>query len=172
MRLVDNLNLLSKLDSSGESSYTLKEENLVLIVHEMFQIMVKQAHQKQIRFQHLVDEEEIYVDIGQDYVRQAIAQILENALQYTNSGGLITIQVVEDNDTVTILVKDTGIGVAPEHLPHLTTRFFRVDEAGTTRGLGLGLTITEKIMELHGGKISINSAVGQGTQVTLIFPKK
>lgn len=172
VRLVDNLNLLSKLDSSGESNHTLKEENLVLIVHEMFQIMVKQAHQKQIRFQHLVDEEEIYVEIGQDYVRQAIAQILENALQYTNSGGLITIQVVENNDTVTILVKDTGIGVAPEHLPHLTTRFFRVDEAGTTRGLGLGLTITEKIMELHGGKISIDSTVGQGTQVTLIFPKK
>lgn len=172
VRLVDSLNLLSKLDAGIGRDYTPLPENLVLIVHEMASVMMKQAHQKQIRFQHLLDEEEIVIPIVQDYVRQVIAQVLENALQYSEMGDLVTIQVVDNDDTVSIIVKDTGIGIDQDHLPHLKTRFYRVDEAGTTRGLGLGLTIAEKIMQLHNGNIIIKSEFGQGTEVELIFPNE
>ena len=171
VRLVDSLNLLSKLDAGIEDNYTLTPANLVLIAHEIRQVMQKHAHQKQIRFQHLIDEEDIVAPVAQDYVRQAIEQVLENSLQYTKSGDLITIQVVDNEDTASIIIKDTGMGVEQDNLPKLTTRFFRLDIAGTTRGLGLGLTITEKIMQLHSGELIIDSEFGQGTSVELIFPK-
>lgn len=171
VRLVDSLNLLSKLDAGIEDKYTLTPANLVLIAHEIRQVMQKHAYQKQIRFQHLIDEEDIIVPVAQDYVRQAIEQVLENSLQYTTSGDLITIQVVDNEETASIIIKDTGMGIEQDNLSKLTTRFFRIDVAGTTRGLGLGLTITEKIMQLHRGELVIESEFGQGTSVELIFPK-
>lgn len=170
--LVDNLHLLSKLDASIQDDYVLEADNLVLITHEMWEVMQKQAHQKQVRFNHIITNENVIVPVAQEYIRKALEQIIINSLQYTTSGGLITLDVIEDDKTARIVVKDTGIGIKEDDLPKLKTRFFRVDTVGTTRGLGLGLTIAEKIMQLHGGQLMIDSEFGQGTIVELIFPKE
>jgi len=74
--------------------------------------------------------------------------------------------------TSTVRVGDTGVGIAPEHLPKIFDRFYRVDPARSQRspGMGLGLAIVKSIMELHGGRVTVQSVPHQGTTITLTFP--
>lgn len=104
---------------------------------------------------------------------QAISNLIVNALRHTQKGGCILIDVRElEDDYVQITVSDTGAGIAPEHLPHVFDRFYRIDTARSKRfgGAGLGLAIVKSIIDLHQGKISISSVLGKGTQLTLLFP--
>lgn len=104
--------------------------------------------------------------------QQALGNLLANALRYTPRGGEIRLAIHSTNQAVRIRVRDTGSGIAPEHLPHVFDRFYRADPARTrsTAGTGLGLSIVRSIMTLHGGKVSIDSNTGQGTTVFLDFP--
>lgn len=97
--------------------------------------------------------------------------LLENAVRHTPPEGTVTVSAVVDTMSVTVIVSDTGEGIAPEHLPHLGERFYRVDAArsaaprGYTGGTGLGLAICRSIVDAHGGKMTIESTVGEGTVV-------
>jgi len=104
--------------------------------------------------------------------RRAIGNLLSNALEHTPSGGRVQLQVQSRADGVDIRVEDTGCGVAPEHLPRLFDRFYRVDRArsGHPQGTGLGLAIVRSILELHGGTVELESAPGRGMRVRLRFP--
>jgi signal transduction histidine kinase len=85
----------------------------------------------------------------------------------------VTLSVTQaDDGTVIVRVRDTGIGIAPEHLPKIFDRFYRVDPARSQRrpGMGLGLAIVKSIMALHGGTITVESVPHQGTTITLRFP--
>ncbi|MGC4045072.1 MAG: ATP-binding protein [Armatimonas sp.] len=93
--------------------------------------------------------------------------LLENAVRHTPPEGLVTVSAQVDASHVTVAVADTGEGIAPEHLPHLGERFYRVDAArsAATGGNGLGLAICRSIIEAHGGQLTIESTVGEGTVV-------
>jgi len=95
--------------------------------------------------------------------------LLENAVRHTPPEGTVTVSVMVDAMSVTVTVTDTGEGIAPEHLPHLGERFFRVDAARSagTGGTGLGLAICRSITEAHGGRMTIESKVGEGTAVRI-----
>lgn len=104
---------------------------------------------------------------------QAISNLIVNSLRHTKRGDCIQIDVTELEDkSIQISVNDTGSGIAPEHLPHVFNRFYRVDPARSKKfgGAGLGLAIVKSIVELHHGNIKIQSELGKGTQVTLVFP--
>jgi two-component system heavy metal sensor histidine kinase CusS len=105
--------------------------------------------------------------------RRAVSNLLSNALHYTPGGGTVILAVTLAADhTVMVSVRDTGIGIAPEHLPKIFDRLYRVDPARSQRhpGMGLGLAIVKSIMELHGGTVTAQSVPHQGTTVTLAFP--
>jgi two-component system, OmpR family, heavy metal sensor histidine kinase CusS len=104
--------------------------------------------------------------------QRAAGNLVDNALAHTASGGSVTLTASRDNGTVRVEVADTGCGIAPEHLPRVFDRLYRVDRSRTaaTGGAGLGLAIVKSIAELHGGTASIASDVGKGTRVTLLFP--
>jgi signal transduction histidine kinase len=93
--------------------------------------------------------------------------LLENAVRHTPPEGTVTVCARVDATSVTVTVADTGEGIAPEHLPHLGERFYRVDAARTsgTGGTGLGLAICRSITEAHGGRMTLESTVGEGTTV-------
>jgi signal transduction histidine kinase len=93
--------------------------------------------------------------------------LLENAVRHTPCEGTVTVSARVDERSVTVTVSDTGEGIAPEHLPHLGERFYRVDAARSTGtgGTGLGLAICRSIVEAHGGGMTIESTVGEGTMV-------
>lgn len=104
--------------------------------------------------------------------RRAVGNLLANALNHTPAGGEVVISVREGEDrSVDVAVSDTGCGIAPEHLPHVFDRFYRVPLQGKTdkQGSGLGLAIVRSIMELHGGSVEVKSQPDRGTTVTLRF---
>ena len=107
-------------------------------------------------------------------VRRALSNLLGNALQHTPPGGSVEIAIEAAEGEVVIRIYDTGEGIAPEHLPHLFDRFYRVDEARAqpAEGTGLGLAIVKSIMDLHGGRVRIESTPGEGTLITLCFPQE
>jgi signal transduction histidine kinase len=105
-----------------------------------------------------------------DAVRRVLDILLENALKHTPEGGWITIETRANIGVVILSVRDTGQGIAPEHLPHLFERFYRVDPARTAGGAGLGLAIARQIVEQHDGLLTVDSQIGGGTTFTLTLP--
>lgn len=106
-------------------------------------------------------------------LRRALSNLLSNALKYTPAGGTVTLRAAGAQDGRAIVsIIDSGSGIAAEHLPKLADRFYRVDQSRTAShgGAGLGLAIVKSIMDLHGGRLAIESAPGEGTVASLIFP--
>lgn len=106
------------------------------------------------------------------WLKQALINLLDNALHYTPSGGAVTVRLQEVGEGVVVAVEDTGHGIEPEHLPHLFERFYRTDwaRAKDSGGTGLGLPIVKEIAEAHGGTISVTSQIDKGSVFTLRLP--
>jgi len=102
-------------------------------------------------------------------INRVITNLLDNALKYTNAGGKITISLTDRNDDVLVQIKDTGIGISKENLPHVFDAFYRVNY--DSQGSGLGLSIVKKIVEAHGGKIWAESTPGKGSTFSFTLPK-
>ncbi len=108
-----------------------------------------------------------------DRLAQVLTNLVDNALKFTPSGGLVRLSAVRAGDLIEIRVTDTGAGIPPEVLPRIFERFYQADparQAGKKHGAGLGLAIVREIVRAHGGKISVRSAVGQGSEFTVQLP--
>ena len=104
-------------------------------------------------------------------LEQALQNLAANALRHTPRGGRVALAAFVEGDTVVVTVSDTGSGIAPEHLPHIFDRFYKVDpaRAGETRGSGLGLSIVQAIVERHGATLTAASRPGEGATFTIKF---
>ncbi len=103
---------------------------------------------------------------------RALGNLLDNALRYTPDGGKIEVSVTQYPAASEISVRDTGCGIAAEHVPRIFDRFYRADSSRSTGGAGLGLALVKSITDLHGGSAAIHSEVDRGTTVILTFPNK
>jgi signal transduction histidine kinase len=103
---------------------------------------------------------------------RAVSNLVENALRYTPAGGSIIITIASGAAQSEISVKDTGCGIAPEHIPRVFDRFYRADPSRSSQGAGLGLALVKSITDLHGGTATASSEVGRGTTVNVTFPSK
>ncbi|MBM4178500.1 MAG: heavy metal sensor histidine kinase [Ignavibacteria bacterium] len=105
-------------------------------------------------------------------LHQAILNVVENAVKYTPTGGAVRVEFRKVEDELRLFVSDTGIGIAPEHIPHLFDRFYRVDKARSKNihGTGLGLAIVKWIVDVHHGTIKVVSSEGVGTTMQVTFP--
>lgn len=101
---------------------------------------------------------------------RVLSNLVENALRHTPDGGAIALEVASRELGTEIVVRDNGSGIAAEHLPHVFDRFYRADPSRSAEGTGLGLALVKSIVELHGGTVAIDSALDQGTSLTLNFP--
>ncbi len=112
------------------------------------------------------------VQADPNWLKQAVINLIDNALRYTPPGGAVTLSLEKDKDSVRISVEDTGQGIEPEHVPFLFERFYRTDHARAkvSGGTGLGLPIVKEIIEGHGGRVTIESCVGKGSIFTLHLP--
>ncbi|AYB47308.1 sensor histidine kinase [Paenibacillus lautus] len=113
-----------------------------------------------------------YVYGDQQLLHQVWTNLITNSIKFTPPEGAISLRLIEHNRQCRIEISDTGIGIPPEHLPYIFNRFYRVDEARdrSEGSSGLGLSITQKIVELHGGRIEVTSQPGKGTTFTVILP--
>jgi heavy metal sensor kinase len=105
-----------------------------------------------------------------DHLIRLIVNLLDNAIKYTEQG-MVTLSVREDDGFAMIEVSDTGIGIPPEHVPHIFKRLYTVDPARSSGGAGLGLSIAKQIVQAHGGRIEVQSEVGKGSRFTVYLPK-
>ncbi|WP_328989773.1 HAMP domain-containing histidine kinase [Kribbella sp. NBC_01245] len=114
----------------------------------------------------------VFATVDGARIRQAIGNLVSNALRFTPAGGRVTVSVRTSGGRATIDVTDTGTGIAPEHLPRLFDRFYRVDESRSreTGGSGLGLAITKHLIEAHHGRIGVTSTPNTGSTFTLELP--
>lgn len=119
-----------------------------------------------------VAEADIYTTADSTDVAIALDNLLANAITYTERGS-VTIRLSAGDDTVSVAVSDTGVGIPPEHLPRIFERFYRVDAARTraSGGTGLGLSLVRNAVERSGGRVEISSQVGVGTTVTVTLPR-
>ncbi|MGH7984633.1 MAG: heavy metal sensor histidine kinase [Candidatus Udaeobacter sp.] len=113
-------------------------------------------------------EGQIYAD--PDLFERAVGNLLDNALRFTPENGSIQIALCRRDAHFEVAVSDNGRGIAPEHLPRVFDRFYRAESSRGSDGAGLGLALVKSIVDLHGGSAAIQSQVGHGTTVKLIFP--
>ncbi len=106
-------------------------------------------------------------------LRQVFYNLLDNAIKHTPEHGQIEVTVATDDNAVTATVRDTGIGIPSEHLPHVFERFYRVDKARSRAegGSGLGLSIAQSVITGHEERIEVSSIVGEGTICFVTLPK-
>ena len=104
-------------------------------------------------------------------LRQALSILLDNAVKYSPEGGRVTIRIAEENGSVGVEVADTGIGIPEDQIPHVFERFYRAEEARSTEGLGLGLSIARQIAEDHRGSIEVRSKPGEGSTFIIRIPR-
>ena len=114
-------------------------------------------------------QDDLWVKGDAHKLDQLVGNLVSNAIKYTPDGGSITLSLSQEDDWARLDVADTGIGMSPEHLPHLFDRFYRVDKSRSRAGggTGLGLAIVKGIAEQHGGRVAVTSELGKGTTFTV-----
>jgi signal transduction histidine kinase len=110
------------------------------------------------------------VDGDRDRLRQAFANLLDNAIKYTPPGGSVRVTVARDGQRALVTVQDTGAGISAEHLPRIWERLYRADSSRSERGLGLGLSLVKAFVEAHGGTVEAVSDPGRGSTFTVRLP--
>jgi two-component system sensor histidine kinase BaeS len=112
------------------------------------------------------------VEVDPTLFRQAVANLVDNAIKYTPAGGSVTLRAFQADGRQTVRVEDTGLGIAPTDQARLFERFYRARRKETLRekGTGLGLAIVKSIVEQHGGRVSLESRLGAGSAFTLEIP--
>lgn len=118
-------------------------------------------------------EKSIHVSGDRALLQQAFSNLVHNAIQYTRPGGEVAVSLEEDGSWAVVSVRDTGVGIPAEDLPHVFKRFYRVEKSRSrhTGGSGLGLSIAKRVVEVHGGSIQIQSRSGHGTNVEVRLPR-
>lgn len=104
-------------------------------------------------------------------LRQAFANLLDNALKYTPDGGRVQLSCASSENTITVRIRDTGMGISENDQLRIWERLYRGDKSRTQRGLGLGLSLVKAIVEAHRGSVSVTSEVGQGTEFLITVPQ-
>jgi two-component system OmpR family sensor kinase len=169
--LVSELFELAKLDSP-EVQVHMEPFSMGEIIQDIVQKFQLSAEKKMVRLHADFAEDLPFViaDIG--LIERVLENLIENALRYTPEKGVITIAVVPKEGGLTVVVSDTGSGIRPEVLPHLFDRTYRLkgDRPKDAEGVGLGLLITKRILELHGSDIEVRSEANIGTTFTFTLP--
>lgn len=170
-RLVNNLLDLGRIDAG----IGLKSEPVVVgvIVDEVVSSLQPQAMQKNIAFtSQYLTEKNLRLEADPALLKQALFNLAENAIKYTNVGGKVVLTLRQSGENILFEVQDNGIGIAPLDLPHMFEKFYRSTrrEAYQQRGTGLGLAIVKSIIERHGGKVQVESQLGSGTTFLIVLP--
>lgn len=118
------------------------------------------------------DLQDVMIYANEEMLLQVWINLLDNAIKFTPERGTIHVMLINNYDFVTIIVKDTGIGMHEEQLKHIFAKFYQGDQAHHGSGNGLGLCVVKKIVELHGGSILAESVLHQGSTFTVSLPKK
>jgi two-component system phosphate regulon sensor histidine kinase PhoR len=171
--ILEDLISLSRIEQDDEKkAIKLRKNPIKNVLQTAIGNCREQADLKEITIDH-VCEENISAMIDSTLIEQAIVNLLDNAIKYSEAESTIHVEAKQINDEIILSVKDQGCGIGKEHLPRLFERFYRVDKARSRKlgGTGLGLAIVKHITQAHGGRISVESMPGKGSAFTIRLPR-
>jgi signal transduction histidine kinase len=165
--LVQDLLLLARSDSGQ-----LARDPVELLLREVLEQAVAAVAPHAAAIRLTVSDDTLAVTGNEDELARVFTNLLDNAVHATPLGGTIAVTARCEDGIAVVTVADTGAGIAPQHLPHLGERFYRVDSARARAGggTGLGLSICRSILDAHGGGMTFTSAIGKGTTVLITLP--
>jgi signal transduction histidine kinase len=170
-RLITQMHILLRIESMNDSG-KLAPVALDKMLSKLQDDYSATITKKELALELVLDDELPNLNVNSDLLIVALQNVFENAINYTNEGGRIRLQTAKQGSEVVLTVADTGFGIDPEDLPHIFERFYKVEKDKKRAGVsaGLGLAITQRIMQLSGGRIEVESQLGQGSAFRLIWP--
>jgi CheY-like chemotaxis protein/two-component sensor histidine kinase len=171
LALVNQLLDLSKLDA-GRMKLETREENIIPLLKGLVLSFSSLAERKKITLRFITIEENVNVYLDREKIEKIINNLLSNAFKFIPDGGKIDVEIVKLSKEVKIKISDNGIGIPKENLDKVFDRFYQVDGSHTREqeGTGIGLALTKELVELHKGKIEVESETGKGTTFIVKIP--
>jgi signal transduction histidine kinase len=162
---------LAKLD---QNAFSIKKEqvNFFSYFHSIYERVLPAFKNKGIQLMFDCPDN-IFINIDPVRFEQVLINLLDNCLKYSKESSTTSISAIEENGIIQITIKDQGVGIPVEDLPHIFDRLYRVDKSRSraTGGFGLGLAIVKQLVEAHGGEITVKSQVGEGTCFSIILKR-
>lgn len=173
IRLVQLINDLEKLTALENPMLQLRKEKVCLneVIHDSINAVSGQFNDKHISLE-VHETNKVYMT--GDYARlvQVFVNLLNNACKYTNEGSIF-VGIFNEQSEIKVTIRDTGVGIAPDELPFIFERFYRGEKSRNrkTGGAGIGLAVVKAIVEAHGGKVTVQSTINQGSEFIVRFPE-
>jgi signal transduction histidine kinase/DNA-binding response OmpR family regulator len=164
--LINQLLELSRLEA-GEIRLKVTKVELMSFLKKVFSAFESYAERKNIKLEFTSDHDSLYLYFDREKLEEIFNNLISNAIKFTPDAGLISLKVkeIENQNTIEITIEDTGVGINQESLPNIFDRFYQVDSSQTREfeGTGIGLAIVKELVDLHEGKIKVESTIGKGT---------
>ena len=172
-QVVDSLMLLARADS-GKESLELVPVDARSVVHSAAEQGERLARNHGVEFKVTIPADRIPIQADADALRRALLILMDNAVKYTSRGGIVEVALTKGDGLAVASVSDTGIGIAAPDLAHIFDRFWRADKARSREqgGAGLGLSIANWIVDMHGGTIAVQSQLGKGSVFEIRVPRE
>jgi len=168
-KIAENLLLISRFESKVEK-INIQEINLNTLLNGIIDDIKILAEEKNISINNFISKE-IVINGDFNQIKGLFLNLLDNAIKYTKSNGIISINLSKINNFAKIEINDTGIGIPEDDLPYIFDRFYRAIKSNNKeKGFGLGLSIAKSIVDIHHGKIEISSKINKGTSISIYLP--
>lgn len=155
----------------AEKNLNIKKFNIKEVIDTAAEIALPKMGEKEIQLNIDIPERFPDIEADKELLTYVFLNLIANAFKYTQSGGKVWVRLTQADNVLKIEVRDTGIGIPAEDIPHIFEEFFRANNvAKTTKGTGLGLSLVRHIIERHGGRIFVESELGKGTVFTFTLP--
>jgi PAS domain S-box-containing protein len=170
VKLLNQLQRIAELDTMAQVDKRPSDINLIM--QNLVMNLQKSADKKEITLRYELEPDLPPVSVNAGTLQEAIDHLLLNAILFTPTGGTIIARTYNKNDSLILEVQDTGMGISENDLLHIFDRFYKVDQsrALTTGGAGMGLAIVKRVVELHEGKIEVESVIDKGSTFRMVLP--
>lgn len=176
-RVTDDLLLLARIDA-GQEPLRIERFDLVPMIHDLVDLYRPLAAERGIDMSFWFDSPPVEIEGDSSKVRRVLNNVVDNAIKYMNGPGSVKVALAAEQEFVRIEVVDSGPGIPEKAISRIFERFFRLDAARTAtrgaaeRGAGLGLSICQSLVRLHGGRISLENGLPRGVKVTIQLPRR
>jgi len=170
-RILTMLNTLMDISEAETGAMKLQMENINIseLIKDTVELYAHVAEDKNVSL-HASSPDDLFLSADANRMRQVMANLMDNAVKYTPSGGRIDLDAFQRHHQAVITIKDTGAGISSEDTPKIWNRLYRGDQSRSQRGLGLGLSLVKAVVQAHNGRIEVSSKPGAGSLFTLYLP--